>query len=56
MGYWNKTCSDSGPVLRGASEGNSWTKFTLTNVVKSAQGEDLVEIATYYPKSSHTPR
>jgi hypothetical protein len=56
MGYLNKTCSASGPVLRAASDGRTWTKFTLTKVGKSAQGEDLVAIQTYYPKSSSKPR
>jgi hypothetical protein len=58
MSYLNKTCQASGPVLRkAASEGKTWAKFTLTNVGKSAQGEDLVEIATYYPPlSSWKPR
>jgi hypothetical protein len=56
MSYLNKTCSESGPVLRGASDGKTWTKFTFNKVGKSAQGEDLVEIQTYYPKSSTTPR
>jgi hypothetical protein len=55
MGYLNKTCSASGPVLRAASDGNTWTQFTLTKVGKTGQGEDLVEIETYYPKSSHKP-
>ena len=57
MGYLNKTCSASGPVLRAASEGNTWTQFTITNLGKSAQNEDLVEIKTYYPiNSSQKPR
>ena len=56
MGYLNKTCQASGPVLRKAANGNTWAKFTLTKVGKSAQGEDLVEIATYYPPSSSKPR
>ena len=56
MGYRNKTCDASGPVLRDASEGNTWTEFTFTNMGKSAQGEDLVEVATYYPPSSSKPR
>ena len=56
MGYLNKTCSASGPVLRGATDGKTWTEFTFTKVGKSAQDEDLVEIETYYPKSNQKPR
>jgi hypothetical protein len=56
MSYLNKTCSASGPVVRATSSGNTWTKFTLTKVGESGQGEDLVEIETYYPKSSKKPR
>jgi hypothetical protein len=56
MSYLNKTCSESGPVLRAASDGKTWTKFTFTKVGESASGEDLVAIQTYYPKSGSTPR
>jgi hypothetical protein len=57
MSYLNKTsCSASGPVIRKAANGNTWAKFTLKNVGRSAQGEELVEIATYYPPSSSKPR
>ncbi len=56
MGYLNETSSTCGPVLRSSTNGNTWTTFTLTKAGKSPQGEDLVEIATYYPPSSTKPR
>lgn len=56
MGYLNKTCRASGPVLRAASAGKTWTKFTITKTGKNAQGQDLVELKTYYPKSTRKPR
>jgi hypothetical protein len=56
MGYLNKTCSSSGPVLRLASNSNTWNIFTFTKVGKSAEGEELVQIETFYPTSSNKPR
>jgi hypothetical protein len=55
MGYLNKTSDSCGPLLRSASSGDTWTTFTLTKVGMSPQGDDLVEIKTYYPASSNKP-
>jgi hypothetical protein len=68
MGYLNKTCNAGvigqeygvpptvGPVLQAQSSANTWRKFTLKKVGTTAQGELLVEVETFYPKSSNKPR